>query len=157
MVTSLNRLAGIREQHRNRRIVLALGTFDIIHPAHIAYLNAAKEHGDLLVVTLKSDEQVRAHKGVARPVVSESNRVFVVANLKPVDYALVGAEGDLYAAALNTAKALKPDVVALGPDWGPSVMPDWQRDLPNTEIVIAYHTVEGSTTAIIQNIKIDSF
>lgn len=155
MVISFAKLADIRKENEDKRIVLALGTFDIIHPAHVAYLNAAKQHGDILVVTLKSDEQVRAHKGQTRPVIPESDRVFMIASLKPVDYALIGAEGGLYDAAIKTAKALEPDVVALAPNWGPPVLADWRRDLPDAEIVIAEHSVKGSTTAIIERIKKD--
>jgi rfaE bifunctional protein nucleotidyltransferase chain/domain len=155
MVISFNTLTEIRNAHRDKSIVLALGTFDILHPAHVAYLNAAKKYGDILVVTLKSDEQVRAHKGDKRPVVTESDRVFMVASLKPVDYALVGAEGDLYISALNTAKALRPDVVALGPDWGPAVISDWQRDVPDMDIVVVDNPVSRSTTAIIEKIRKD--
>ena len=153
MVTSFGVLAGVRKAHQDKRIVLAFGTFDILHPAHVAYLHAAKAYGDILVVTLKSDDQVRAHKGKERPIITEADRVEMVASLKPVDYALIGAEGDLYVSALSTAKALGPDVVALGPDWGPAVISAWQRDMPDAQVIIVENPISRSTTAIIEKIK----
>jgi cytidyltransferase-like protein len=38
------------------KIVVVSGGFDPIHSGHIAYLKAAKEHGDKLVVALNSDQ-----------------------------------------------------------------------------------------------------
>jgi len=153
MVTTFSKLSEVRKAHRSKRIVLALGTFDILHPAHVTYLHAAKAYGDVLVVTLKNDEQVRAHKGNERPIVPAADRVLMVASLKPVDYALIGAAGDLYMSGLNTAKALNPDVVALGPDWGPAVISDWQRDMPDIDVVVVENPISRSTTAIIEKIK----
>ena len=53
------------------RVVLANGCFDILHVCHIRYLEGAKARGDLLVVGVNSDEQVRAQKGQGRPAVPE--------------------------------------------------------------------------------------
>lgn len=55
----------------NEIIVLAGGCFDILHPGHIAFLEAAKSHGDRLVVLLESDEQIKKIKGDGRPVNSQ--------------------------------------------------------------------------------------
>ena len=37
------------------KVIVVSGGFDPIHSGHIAYLKAAKEHGDKLVVALNSD------------------------------------------------------------------------------------------------------
>ena len=39
--------------------VVATGVFDIIHSGHAHFLNAAKEHGDELVVIVANDDTVR--------------------------------------------------------------------------------------------------
>lgn len=153
MITSLKQLPEIRAEKNNLRIVLALGAFDVIHPGHIKYLKWAKEQGDVLVVTLKSDRQISLHKGPDRPVVKEQDRVEVVESLKPVDYALIGAPGGLHEAATVTAQALQPDVVVLGPDWGHEVFNDWKIAFPNALIMIAPHQSDCSTTKIINKIK----
>lgn len=152
MVIQLDELSQVRVGI-SKRIVLALGAFDILHPAHIAYLTWAKQQGDLLVVSLKSDVQIKLHKGSSRPIVSAEDRVQVVAALKPVDYALIGTSGGLFEAAVNTAKILKPDVVVLGPDWGESVLSDWQALFPNTSILVAPPSSGHTTSAIIEKIQ----
>ncbi len=59
------------------RVVFTNGCFDLRHPGHVAYLEAARSLGDALVVGLNSDESVRRlgkgqdapslRKGIAPP------------------------------------------------------------------------------------------
>src|SRR5215212_9926431 len=56
------------------RVVFANGCFDLLHVGHVRYLEAAKGLGDLLVVGVNSDEQVRRLKGEGRPFVPERER-----------------------------------------------------------------------------------
>ena len=37
------------------KIAVASGGFDPIHSGHVAYLNAARNYGDMLIVALNSD------------------------------------------------------------------------------------------------------
>ena len=39
------------------KIVLVGGCFDVLHPAHVIFLEKAKKMGDFLVVILESDEK----------------------------------------------------------------------------------------------------
>lgn len=66
-------------------IVLTSGSFDLIHIGHARYLEEAKKCGDILIVGVDSDEKVRRRKGPSRPVVSESERVDMLAHLRSVD------------------------------------------------------------------------
>src|SRR4028118_824250 len=61
------------------RIVFANGCFDILHVGHVRYLEAARTLGDLLVVGINADAQVRALKGAGRPFVTERERAEGVA------------------------------------------------------------------------------
>jgi D-beta-D-heptose 7-phosphate kinase/D-beta-D-heptose 1-phosphate adenosyltransferase len=61
------------------------GTFDIIHPGHIALLNFAKSQGDHLTVAIDSDRRVKSLKGNSRPINSEYERKLLLENLKSVD------------------------------------------------------------------------
>ena len=45
-----------------KKIVLAGGVFDIIHPGHIHTLNAAKALGDVLVVAIATDKTAQKMK-----------------------------------------------------------------------------------------------
>lgn len=144
----------VRLMHGNQAIVLALGAFDVIHLGHLKYLEWAKQQGDILVVTLKSDEQISRHKGPDRPVIPEQERVEIVNGLRPVDYALIGAPGgDLFQAGLTTARAICPNVIVLGPDWGDSVLDAWRAEFPDATVIISPSRVGPSTTKIIDKIK----
>lgn len=89
--------------------VLATGTFDILHPGHIAYLEEAKTLGDELFVIVARDVNVK-HK--PKPVVPEDQRLRMVRALKIVDEAMLGSESDIFAPLLQ----IKPDIIALGYD-----------------------------------------
>jgi D-beta-D-heptose 7-phosphate kinase/D-beta-D-heptose 1-phosphate adenosyltransferase len=65
------------------KIVLATGGFDPIHSGHIAYLKAAKELGDILIVGLNSDEWLERKKGKA--FMPWNERLTIVNNLQMVD------------------------------------------------------------------------
>ena len=55
------------QSNNEGKTVLAGGCFDILHPGHQAFLQAAKTHGDRLVILLESDEQIKKIKGQGRP------------------------------------------------------------------------------------------
>ncbi|HEY3249515.1 MAG TPA: D-glycero-beta-D-manno-heptose 1-phosphate adenylyltransferase [Ignavibacteria bacterium] len=95
------------------KIVFTNGVFDIIHRGHVEYLSQAKALGDILVVGLNSDSSVKAIKGDKRPIVTEENRAYVLANLKAVDYVVIFDEDNPY----NVIKAIMPDILVKGSDW----------------------------------------
>src|ERR1041385_1089871 len=73
--------AGLRRE--GKRVVFTNGVFDLIHRGHIEYLSKAKALGDVLIVGVNDDASVRRIKGSNRPVVNESDRAYIVANLSP--------------------------------------------------------------------------
>jgi len=90
--------------------VMATGVFDLLHPGHIHYLTEAKKLGDELVVVVARTSTAERFKH--RPIVSEAQRVEMVAALKPVDRAVLGNVGDIF----DILTDLRPDVIALGFD-----------------------------------------
>ncbi len=90
--------------------VMASGVFDIIHLGHIHYLKESKKLGDELIVVVATDDTVRRFKH--EPINSEQIRVDLVNELKPVDKAVLGYEGDIY----KIVEELKPDIITLGYD-----------------------------------------
>ena len=89
-------------------IVQSHGIFDLIHPGIIKHLNEAKEQGDVLLVTVIKDKDVR--RGPGRPIFLENLRVENVASLEQVDYtSLVDDE-----IPFGCVKNIKPDVFAKG-------------------------------------------
>src|ERR1044072_5957449 len=92
------------------RVVLASGCFDLLHVGHVRYLEAARGLGDLLVVGVNGDAQVRRLKGEGRPFLPERERAEVVASLRAVDYVTIFHEPTPTALVL----AVRPEIHAQG-------------------------------------------
>jgi len=89
--------------------VLATGTFDILHPGHLAYLREAKRLGDELYVIVSNSATVM-HK--PKPLLPDEQRLEMVAAIKDVDHAILGDEKDMF----KPLETIKPDIIALGFD-----------------------------------------
>jgi D-beta-D-heptose 7-phosphate kinase/D-beta-D-heptose 1-phosphate adenosyltransferase len=110
-VALVARRRGWREQ--GRRVAFTNGCFDLLHPGHVALLEAARTAGDVLVVGLNSDRSVRALKGEGRPLLPEAERAETLLALEAVDAVVVYDEDT----PLETIAALLPDVLVKGADW----------------------------------------
>jgi rfaE bifunctional protein nucleotidyltransferase chain/domain len=120
------------------RIVLANGCFDVLHAGHIRYLAGARALGDLLVVGVNSDQQVRMLKGQGRPIMPEAERAEIIASLEVVDFVTIFDEPTVEALLL----ALKPHVHAKGTDYT-------EETVPEREVVRSY----GGRVAIVGDPK----
>lgn len=89
--------------------VVAQGTFDLLHPGHVHYLQDAADMGEELHVIIARSENV-THK--TPPVVPDEQRREMVAALKPVDEAHLGHPEDIFV----PIERIDPDVIALGYD-----------------------------------------
>jgi FAD synthetase len=89
------------------RRVVATGTFDIIHPGHIYYLEESRRLGDELHVIVARDANVR-HK--PKPVIGEAQRLKVVRALRMVDFARLGDATDMF----RPIEDIDPAVITLG-------------------------------------------
>lgn len=89
-------------------IVQSHGVFDLIHPGVINHLTSAKQNGDILIVTVIKDKDVR--RGPGRPIFPDKLRTENVASLEMVDYvSLVDDE-----IPFDCVKRIKPDIFAKG-------------------------------------------
>lgn len=79
----------VKIRSEGKTIVLVGGCFDILHPAHVAFLQKAKKQGDVLFVLLESDQAIRIKKGKNRPIYSQKDRAKVLGALSCVDYVLL--------------------------------------------------------------------
>ena len=96
------------------RLVFTNGVFDLLHPGHVALLEAARREGDALVVGLNSDDSVRRlDKGPARPVAGQDARARVLAALAAVDCVVIFDD----VTPLRLIQALEPDVLVKGADY----------------------------------------
>jgi len=89
--------------------VLATGTFDILHPGHLLYLNEAKKLGDELYVIVARDVNV-LHK--PKPILPEEQRLEMVRSLKIVDHAILGDREDKW----KPVSGIEPDIITIGYD-----------------------------------------
>lgn len=132
------------------RIVLANGCFDLLHVGHIRYLEAARAHGDLLVVAINSDEQTRRLKGEGRPFTPERERAEMIASLRVVDIVTIFHEPTVEALLL----ALRPEVHAKGSDYSVDTVPE--RDITRSyggRTVIAGDPKHHSSTNMIERVR----
>ena len=102
-------------QMRKSKVVMAFGSFDLLHPGHLLYLEKARQLGDRLVVVVSRDSSIEMIKR-RKPVLNERARLDVVGALKVVDRAVLGntlsSPKDMY----RVLKRYMPDVIAFGYD-----------------------------------------
>ena len=87
--------------------VVATGTFDILHPGHLYYLEESRRLGDELAVIVARDANVK-HK--PRPILPEDQRLRMVRALRPVDHAVLGDLHDMF----RPIEEIRPDIITLG-------------------------------------------
>lgn len=111
----LDRPALLARHGRPRRgtLVFTNGCFDLLHPGHVAYLEAARALGDVLVVGVNTDASVARLKGPERPLVPEGDRARVLAGLAAVSAVSLFDEDT----PLALIEALRPDVLVKGGDY----------------------------------------
>jgi cytidyltransferase-like protein len=90
------------------------GCYDLLHVGHLAYLERCRELGEVLVVSVSSDDRVKARKGNDRPIIPEADRVALLSALACVDFALVAPNPNISAEipTVMVLKSLKPDIFA---------------------------------------------
>lgn len=108
------------ERRSGAKIVLANGCFDLFHVGHIRYLAGAKDLGDILIVGINSDEQVKKLKGEKRPFMPEIERAEIVSALKFVDYVTIFPEPTVE----ELIRAIRPDFHAKGTDYTIDSVPE---------------------------------
>ena len=74
---------------KTRRVVVAGGCFDLLHPGHHAFLKAAKKAGDILLILLESDQAIKKLKGDRRPIQNQQVRATMLSQLPYPDYILL--------------------------------------------------------------------
>lgn len=101
---------------RNKKIILIGGCFDVIHDAHLKFLKKAKEEGNILVLLLESDENIKNLKGENRPLNNFSRRAKNLESLGFIDIIvqLSPKVSDKY--YYNLTKLIQPDIIALTKD-----------------------------------------
>ena len=98
---------------RSLNIILVGGCFDILHLGHIVFLEKAKKEGDILVILLESDKNIKKNKGQKRPINNQENRAVFLTKLKMVDYVIKLPEMKNDEEYLQIINKIKPKVIAV--------------------------------------------
>ncbi len=129
----------------NKKKVLVLGAFDLIHPGHVYFLSKAKEKGDFLVVGLFDDLLVSKLKGEKRPIISYGEREEILLSFEPVNSVVPVS---------NIAEFLKKNsfnLIAIGE--GDNYFPkDYIKSFKG-EIFVIERFGDYSTSSVIKKIK----
>jgi rfaE bifunctional protein nucleotidyltransferase chain/domain len=138
------------ERSRGRRVVFTNGVFDLLHPGHVRYLQAARAEGDVLIVAVNSDRSVRANKGPSRPIIPERERAEVLEALGAVDAVVIFDEETPQA----IIDRLRPDVLVKGADWASDAIVGRETVEAHGGKVVRVPIEAGwSTSAIIEKAK----
>jgi rfaE bifunctional protein nucleotidyltransferase chain/domain len=91
-----------------RKVVHCHGVFDLLHPGHLKHLAAARDEGDVLVVSITSAPYV--NKGPNRPVFDDHQRAYQLAHLSIVDHVVVVP----FPGAIEVIEQIRPSVYCKG-------------------------------------------
>ncbi len=109
-VLVLDKLVALVEKLKSagKIVVQSHGVFDLIHPGVITHLNSARKQGDVLIVTIIKDKDVR--RGPGRPIFPEKLRAENVASLEQVDYVCLVEDNIPF----ECVSKIVPDIFAKG-------------------------------------------
>jgi D-beta-D-heptose 7-phosphate kinase/D-beta-D-heptose 1-phosphate adenosyltransferase len=131
-------------------VVFTNGVFDLLHPGHVRYLQAARAEGDALIVAVNSDRSVRANKGPDRPITPEHERAEILAALACVDAAVIFDDET----PDQIIKLVQPDVLVKGADWAADAIVGRDTVEARGGRVVRIPIEQGwSTTDIVERIK----
>jgi len=147
-------LLPILKTHRDsgKKVVMAGGCFDIIHPGHIRYLKEASEQADIFIVAVNSDSSVRKIKSPPSPINDEFKRMELLAEFDFVDHVFSFDE----TTTKKTLEILKPDFYAKGRDYNPDNLPkdEWKiLDSYGGTLVCVGDKKQNSTSNIISSVR----
>jgi len=97
------------------KTVLTGGAFDLLHWAHILFLEQCATYGGRLIVLVASDARVKHKKGYERPILSEDARCAMIRSLRCVD-GVVCFSGDPEYPDFKAIDLVKPDVLVVNSD-----------------------------------------
>jgi len=133
------------------------GTFDLFHAGHVKFLQRCSEIADEVVVSLNTDEFIKAYKKKA-PVMTYEERLTTLAGCRYVDRVVPNVGGVDSKVAIDR---VRPDIVAIGSDWArkdyyKQMMfdQDW-LDERNISLIYIPYTDGISSTDIKNRLKVE--
>jgi len=130
-VLDFNQLKTFKLKFKNKKIILCHGVFDLLHVGHINYFKAAKNLGDILVVSVTDDQFV--NKGPGRPAFKTDDRIKFLKEITCVDYVCVSHAST----AEKIIENLKPNFYCKGIDYtdvSPKKDPNLDREIKSLRL-----------------------
>ncbi len=155
-LVSLRRAVALRRRlsRAGGKFVLTNGVFDLLHPGHVSYLEAARRLAGtkgMLFVALNSDASVRELKGPHRPILDEASRASTLAQLRSVDGVVIFGGKRL----AREITALKPDIYCKAGDYTLATLDPSERaalEAAGSKVVFLPFLSGFSTTSLIQRL-----
>jgi len=94
----------IESRKNSKKVVLTLGGFDLLHIGHLKFLEASRQHGDVLIIGINDDGYITRTKGDYRPVQNEHDRAYLVAGFACV------SRVHIFTDTMDIIELTKPDV-----------------------------------------------
>jgi len=98
-------------QDINKVVVLACGSFDLLHPGHVAFLEQSDKLGHLFVVGLYADSYINKIKGNHLPIYTQSDRSRILRAFEHIDYIIPMKDNE---SAEDLIGYLHPNIYARG-------------------------------------------
>ncbi|MDX2118310.1 MAG: PfkB family carbohydrate kinase [Planctomycetota bacterium] len=135
-----------------KRVVQCHGCFDIVHPGHIRHLRQAKNHGEILLVSITGDRAWTKRQGA--PLIPEELRAENLAELDCVDWVFI----EPAPTALELLQAVQPDVYVKGREYETNNDPRFAAERRAVEegggrVVFSSGDVVFSSTALISALE----
>lgn len=141
---------------KKQKIVLTSGCFDILHVGHLEHLREAKKEGDVLLVCLSNDEQIKKLKGKERPINNYEDRINLFKSIPYVDYIILYSEENIATEETlgKCMKIVKPYVWTKGDDY--TIEGILSKHPYLSKVKIIPNIINKSTTNIVRKIKSDN-
>lgn len=142
---------------QGNKIVFAHGAFDLLHRGHSTFLKEAKKRGDILVVGVDPDYNIKQYKSILRPIIGQKDRTHMVSIHESTDFVFILDELEYSNSQnpeyfFNLYKIMNPNIVAFGRNF------KYKNQFSNRKDEIAYEEISHiydepiSTTSIIKRI-----
>lgn len=144
-------LLGEQLKEKNKKVVFTAGSWDLIHAGQCRYLEKAREHGDILVVGVSSNNAIKQVKGPNKPILDEKIRAEMLTYLRFVDFVTILPE-----------PSCQPSLGLLRPDVYITVKEEWTDNYKESReyktvikyggevVVVDRQSTTISTTQILQ-------
>ncbi len=149
-INKITDLVNVYKSNGNK-VVLTLGSWDMLHVGHMRYIEEAKKKGDILIVGVDSDAKISERKGKDRPIVKQKERIEMLSHLKYIDMLFI-IDGE--ETSISVTEKIRPNVLIVSKT---SQNKDNELRLKKNcdSIIILPAQAETSTTAKIRKLHID--